>query len=1033
MRKSSWAIAFLAAALVAAPSAGAAFGSFGTFVTSLSTADLVPAVDVPATDVFCIGYVRDPSALTDASKRAWFFHIATDGDCTGEIVTATRSFRYTLYGGTASLGWITSTDTTYINDAFDAIEQIAAGATWLCTMESDGIPGWTPGDPVIIDREVFEGGAGGTLTQNDVHLIGVSSTTNAPFSTSPGIVKTTDTALTLANKADDDPTVHPIANTLSCGNFSARVLDLGATGTYDSQDTYYLVRTTSITSAFVSQGAARLTTGNGLTGGQMVAASGTDQRNVLVTLDSSAAAADTTGACAATCQVALAVTGTGTTASKKLYIHVIDGSGLDTRILRGDVALKTSTTTSAAGAGTVVTTTTAGAGDVIVGGLYSLQDLFYYLDTDGDGIYDVSEPTYIKHPDNIAAAGDVYGGTCGAAAAGERCLEANDYRVKTTSGQTTGSLVLTTQSDYTAYRTTAMGHTGFLPKWYAPKLDTRATLTQVTNAKFVDNDADNLWDPASEDVYITASTTVTNGDTRVWVDGAEVSETATCPGDADCGATYDTTTFLRTTGPDTTWTAASNEQLVWSHDALLTQGDYRLQTLGALADGLVGAADAALGSGLLIPTGTQVYMAQDAAFPFPQPGDVQLMSGFGTQLTSTSAGVVPQTTVATARLIVADFGVQNELSKDTYYLDFSGSFQTGQVLRITPLDATVGSGAAGNFLTASNTAETSAAKLTDADVAGDLAFIAGPLGGFNTDSTVYVNLPAALGGTAGTTLTQWDSRLTPYTQGSCTGCTAGSRVRTGDGDASGAPALTDPGTFQVLWWDANNDASADSEDFFWVHHGVDSPTTPSYLDVRLGGAGGGGAASTGGGGTSGGGGGGGGSNPVVTPTPTPTPSGSGSSSDSGSVSGSVSSSGSDSPGDGDVNLAAANVAIAESLRVRREDGVNELTWDPQPGVDGYQIWSSESPFVLLTTLRGQSSSSYSDNEGGKDTKYLVTAFVGSEELTADDVNNGDVPGYSGVPEGEDPKAGSRGFIPAPSLVLVLAGLVAAIFVARRRL
>ena len=127
------------------------------------------------------------------------------------------------------------------------------------------------------------------------------------------------------------------------------------------------------------------------------------------------------------------------------------------------------------------------------------------------------------------------------------------------------------------------------------------------------------------------------------------------------------------------------------------------------------------------------------------------------------------------------------------------------------------------------------------------------------------------------------------------------------------------------------------------------------------------------------------------------------------------------------------MALKESLDVDRKDGANELTWDPQTGVDGYQIWSSDSPFVLLTTLRGQSASSYTDTEGDKSTKYLVTASLGTDELTADEVNAGDVPGYDEAPKGESAGSGGKGFIPAPGLMLVAIALAGALLVARRRL
>ena len=112
----------------------------------------------------------------------------------------------------------------------------------------------------------------------------------------------------------------------------------------------------------------------------------------------------------------------------------------------------------------------------------------------------------------------------------------------------------------------------------------------------------------------------------------------TCPGCGQCGTAYEAGN-IHTTGPDATWTAANDEQLVWSHDLFLTAGDYRLQTLGALDDGVILAADAGLGRGLLQTSGTTLYASVDAGcpgscFPFPQVGDVQLYPSFGTLFTT---------------------------------------------------------------------------------------------------------------------------------------------------------------------------------------------------------------------------------------------------------------------------------------------------------------------------------------------------------------------------------------------------------------
>ncbi len=131
-------------------------------------------------------------------------------------------------------------------------------------------------------------------------------------------------------------------------------------------------------------------------------------------------------------------------------------------------------------------------------------------------------------------------------------------------------------------------------------------------------------------------------------------------------------------------------------------------------------------------------------------------------------------------------------------------------------------------------------------------------------------------------------------------------------------------------------------------------------------------------------------------------------------------------------LAAMNQALADSLTVKREGGANVLTWDDQDGEDGYNIFSADSPFVLLAYVNGNVTT-YRDAEGSSSRSYVVTAVLHAVGVTADDVNNGDVPGYSGVPVGEAAPAGKKGFIPAPGLAFALLALGAAFVLVRRRL
>jgi hypothetical protein len=996
----------LLASLASTPVHATAYGTIGTFVSSASS-DFAPGLSTPAID-YCIGYVKDPSFLTDASKRAWIFHVGNDADCTDDLTASSRSFRITNFGGTTSRTWLTSSDTTYINKAFDEVFSIASSA-WLCMLESDGLPGWSPGDGVYVDTEVFDGGASGALTANDLRLIGTSTALNSPVTTTAGIVKSGDADLTLANKVDDDPTLRPTTATFACGASApsaVTLLDLGIKGTYDNQDNYYL----SLTAPdYVTQGMARL--------------AGPSSNANQVVLDTDAEVRDVLAYVGTTSPARVVTVTAGTTVAKAVYVHFIDGSGGDDRVQRNDLIVRRSSTVAAGSPGTLVSSTATGAEELMEAQAGdSLEALLYYLDADDDGLFDPTEGIYIQHPDNAAGGGDCSPG------ADQVCIQVNDIRVTASASKAAGSLVAATDTDYTGNHATRTGETDLFLKLFSAKGDTRTQLTKVTNAKFNDADNDNLWDPASEDVYITStssSTSVANGDLRVWTGGAEDSTAITCPpGSVQCGTAYEAGNIY-TTGPDATWTATSDEQLLWSHDAFLTVGDYRLQTLGSLDDGLVSSTDVGLGRGLLQSSGTTLYASVDsgcsgACFPFPQIGDVQLYPSFGTVLTSSSTQVVPQVTVVTPRLVRADFDVQNDLVKDAYYIDFGTTFAASQVWRATTLDASLSSKPAGNFLTSADTTELGATKIVSAGGAtAAMAYRIGTSGGFSTDSTVYIDLPVDLGAAGTGTVTQWDARLTPY--GSLA---AGTRVKTGDTDSSGAPAVT--GTaFKFLWWDGNRDGTADSQDFFWLHQGTDTPTAPGFLDVRLGGSAGVATSSVVPGGS-----------PTVVTTATTsstTTSTTGTSSTtSDSETGSTTESSTSQQGGVD-DLAAANQAIADSLDVNRKDGENVLTWDSQAGVDGYQVFSSDSPFVLLTTLQGQDQSSYTDPDGGKDTKYLVTAYIAGSELTAEDVNNGDVPGYTGVPAGKDAPAGKKGFIPSPGFALVTMSIAALALVLRRRL
>lgn len=140
----------------------------------------------------------------------------------------------------------------------------------------------------------------------------------------------------------------------------------------------------------------------------------------------------------------------------------------------------------------------------------------------------------------------------------------------------------------------------------------------------------------------------------------------------------------------------------------------------------------------------------------------------------------------------------------------------------------------------------------------------------------------------------------------------------------------------------------------------------------------------------------------------------------------------------------ANQNLRSSMLVTRDGTSNTILWSEQTGVAGYQIWGSESPFVLLATINDASTSSYVDANAAANRAYLVTAFLPGGELTADQVNAGTAPGYSESPTGSSAPTSSQsstsssagkkpGFIPGPSLVTVLGAVAVALVLVRRKL
>lgn len=371
-------------------------------------------------------------------------------------------------------------------------------------------------------------------------------------------------------------------------------------------------------------------------------------------------------------------------------------------------------------------------------------------------------------------------------------------------------------------------------------------------------------------------------------------------------------------------------------------------------------------------------------------------------------------------------------NEEMVYFDRNGDGTT-DTLDVRLSTVTGGPGAAGTFIASGNGDNNKALDnvlLTalgwdDSNNDGDYS-----LKGLGTTSDgVYLDLNTVVAGTVAVR----DLRVTDA--GTGTG-NAGSKVGSSSTDSGATLTFFAPALFGI---DGNGDQLFNTQDSVYISVddaaetalGLANCATPG--DVRI--SGGGSTTSSGGGGGGGGGGSTGGTSDSGS-------SSSGSSSDSGSSSATDSSSSSSSSSSassstsssssGAPNAASLNQQLAASLQVKKEGDANTLTWTDVSGEDGYQVWSHDSPYALIASLPA-GATTYKDENGGADTTYLVTAVVGGATLTADDVNGGAVPGYSGVPAGEAPAEGKKGFIPAPSPVVALAALVAVALLARRRL
>jgi hypothetical protein len=435
------------------------------------------------------------------------------------------------------------------------------------------------------------------------------------------------------------------------------------------------------------------------------------------------------------------------------------------------------------------------------------------------------------------------------------------------------------------------------------------------------------------------------------------------------------------------------------------------------------------------------------------PGDVRVSTGsapfttFGEAMTDAEAEMEYCFSPSAAHdLSGSTLGFRDDDNDDTADLDEMVFFDrngdaTSDTLDIRLSTVAGGVGSAGSFVASGNADNNKAldaialTALSWEDANNDGVY---SLKGLGTSSDgVYLDLNAA---PTDDTVNVRDVRITKAGTGSGA---AGSKVSSTGTDVNAGLTPFAGVAFGAI--DANGDRLFNTADAVYANLdaadetalGLPDCATPG--DVRLSG---GGTATSGGGGGGGGGGSDGGttdgtgtstatdtstSTQTDTSTSTSTETATGTSTSTATSTATSTSTQTSAP-----SPATLNQQLAGSLRVQRDGDSNTLSWADVAGEDGYQVWSHTSPYALLARLPA-GSTAYRDEGASAGTVYLVTAVVGGAELTADDVNGGQVPGYSGVPAGEKAPGGGKGFIPALSPLAAAGALIAVALLARRRL
>ncbi|MHB8633823.1 MAG: hypothetical protein ACYDBQ_07665 [Thermoplasmatota archaeon] len=1089
----------LAAALLPTPGTAASFGTFGAKVlsTSLDYKPHVQAVPGPG-PTMC---ARDTGTVGVSSDDLYYIHMAG----TGTTVSAFDLRVTTAEGrqaGTLVLPGDTDVGQTFTGTGKGLTTGCAPFAANVRYLESDGFPGWTAGDELVWSTDAI-------LNVGVVRLTAPVPTGEDAVSVSAGTVVATltdsDASMITNNNGlypdctGSPPTAAACGTTailLGAGTFSLVYVDANLNAAVDSGDSLYIsqnrLATPDTTTTNIND--VILLTPAGSAFGTRVARSSADY---LLKPEILCAGGITQG-CFSTAPILAYVRYLGADSScDRLFIHFKQYDGASTVVQNDDLVLYSPAAgltscpvpppASSIAPGTRVSGTTTFQGSVFTG-TAALASNIYYVDANGNGRWDSTDPAYIHRPTALGGSTNTVG------------LTAGDFRITSiTAGSNSyaaGSIVAAGDGDLTAYGTAAVNNEAG-KAWVVRKLNYDGAnpipLQTVTSVIYHDANANGVWDPATESVYLDVGTTgngcgttgttgcVNTGDFLLHkgsdsgVSGAAatapyLNTAITCPGPVDCtwlSTSLVASTDFKTTGGDNTADVSQKETIYFSKDLWVNDEDYALpaatgSTVSGGVDGQVPTATCTLNalSSVCadegIQTSDQLYFSWCPAAGCPGrmiANDLSVSPTMGTRQTSTIGGDLMPTLKALPQdggtLLRYNAGDASTVTDDTWYVQTSSATTvTVNALRLLPL----GTNAAGTIVQSGDVADTSALVTADPSGAGSFACRLASrdvdgIAGYSLGDPVYVNNPGpAFGGTTDGVLSQFDERVSTVTSGGLT-FNPGTFVVSGNQDLltgtaftgvvqPPAPPCNTAAGWTVGYWDDNQNNQFDFGDVMYAlppgSPALSTFPTPVLGAVYLTGAGG--STTT----TSSGGGGGGYVPPpttspaAVTTTTTAPPSSTTTAAPPPTTTPAATQAVSNSA------LGTDNLAIDASLTVTQTSAGDVLTWTAQAGAAGYQIWRDNGQgYVLVGNVNG--TTTYTDAQGGANSFYLVTVYssdsLGSHGYALDITKQGVPSGghLKGVhalamaPSTSKPKSGPG--VATPTLV---AGLMALAFVAARR-